>query len=499
MTIFNVQTASGLTNALAQAHGGDTISLAAGDYGEVSIDNVNFSQMVTITSASGSQAVFDGLAVTGSSGLAFNHLTFSTVGTVNAGPDAYANPFSFANSQKININSVTVTGDPSLLPANQPNGLLIRYSSNIHVVGSKFQYVHVGLGEFFNNNIVVSHNIFHHIGNDGIDNAGSSYVEISDNTFRRFEHGDSTQHPDAIQFWTTGTTASATNIDVSNNLINLNKGTLAQGVFITDDVGTLPYQNVTVTNNMIIGALGNGIALNHINNGVVTGNDVLTLTNEVASYGPVTSRIVLLNDSGVTLQDNHALKFDIETSTGVVASGNTVTNAITPDFVFSQVIGQMSSMAASVSPFDISVPSTSHSMVVVGDSSVTVTANNLGDRIVGNNANDVFIGGAGNDILTGGSGNDIFQAGSGNDLLTGGGGTDTYQFAAQTGQDTITDFGQGPHNMIDISALLAAGNQPILSEYGNDATISFDHSAATITLLGVDYHSLIATSTGYTI
>jgi Ca2+-binding RTX toxin-like protein len=138
-------------------------------------------------------------------------------------------------------------------------------------------------------------------------------------------------------------------------------------------------------------------------------------------------------------------------------------------------------------------------MVIVGDGQVTVTANDLGDRIVGNDAGDVLIGGAGNDNLTGGSGADFFQAGTGNDTLTGGDGTNTFQFGFQSGLDTITDFGQGSHNAIDISAFLNAGDTPQLSQTGAGAVISFDHEPATILLVGVDYHSLISTSTGFTI
>jgi Ca2+-binding RTX toxin-like protein len=486
MTTFNVTTGAGLAHALAAARGGDTILLAPGGYGEVSMANLNFASNVTIESSSATNwATLKGLQVHGCSGLTFSNLTFSTIGTVNHSSTVFAKPFSIVGSQNIQLANLNVRGNPLIAPASQPDGLLISGCSNVSVTGSKSQYTHVGLADIGNNNITISQNSFSQIGNDGIDNGGSSHVQITGNTFTDFNHANSTQHSDAIQFWTSNTTTSAHDINVSNNTINLAGGTLAQGIFITDDVGNLPYQNLTVSNNTVIDALGNGIELENVANGVVTGNDVLTLTNEVSSYGQVNSRIVLLNDNGVTLEGNHANGFCIQGTANLTQSSNTLTQSITPDFVLSST--------------SMTVPASSHSLVATGSSTVTLTANNLGDVILANDAGDTLIGGAGNDTLVGGAGNDLIQAGAGAGTLYGGGGTNTFQFGGATGQEAIADFAGGVHNVIDISALLAAGNHALLAEASGDAVISFDHNPATITLLGVDYHTLIGAPTGFTI
>jgi Ca2+-binding RTX toxin-like protein len=487
MSTFLVNSVAGLTSTLGHAHAGDTILLAPGTYAGVNISNVHFAGTVTIASQSSkSQAVLTGLAVSNSSGLAFSHLDFSVIGTANP-IGGWAKPFQIMQSSNIQLSGLNVYGSSTIDPNSQADGLQISGSSNVTLTGSQFSYVHVGLTETNNSHITVSNNLFTYIGNDGIDNAGSSYAQLTGNTFKTFSHNDSTQHADAIQFWTSNTTTAAHDITVSNNYINLDGGTLAQGVFITDQVG-LTYQNVTVTGNTVIGALGNGIALNHVNNAVVSSNDVLTLTNELSVHtgSSVTSRIVLLNDSGVTLQDNHADVFAIQNTTSLTQSSNTITQALNPDF-----------MLASAS---ITVPTTSHALVITGTSAVTATANGLGDVIIANNANTTLIGGAGADTLVGGSGNNLIQTGTGNDTLTGGGGTDTFSFGAHSGNDTVTDFGsQGAHDVINISALLAAGNHASLTESHNNAVISFNHNLATITLVGIDYHTLIATAAGFTI
>ena len=68
--IFNVLNPAQLSSALAGAHAGDTISLSAGDYGDVSILSKAFATDVTITSADPlHHAVFDSLSISRSSGI----------------------------------------------------------------------------------------------------------------------------------------------------------------------------------------------------------------------------------------------------------------------------------------------------------------------------------------------------------------------------------------------------------------------------------------------
>ena len=64
----------------------------------------------------------------------------------------------------------------------------------------------------------------------------------------------------------------------------------------------------------------------------------------------------------------------------------------------------------------------------------------MGVTVNGEAGNDVLWGGLFNDTLNGGLGNDIINGNMGNDILTGGDGADTFEFMANAGSDTITDF-----------------------------------------------------------
>lgn len=62
------------------------------------------------------------------------------------------------------------------------------------------------------------------------------------------------------------------------------------------------------------------------------------------------------------------------------------------------------------------------------------------DWINGAAGDDSLSGDAGHDTINGGAGNDVIDAGGGRDIMTGGTGADAFNFGANTGRDTITDF-----------------------------------------------------------
>nr|WP_281500780.1 M10 family metallopeptidase [Kordiimonas marina] len=62
------------------------------------------------------------------------------------------------------------------------------------------------------------------------------------------------------------------------------------------------------------------------------------------------------------------------------------------------------------------------------------------DTLTGGGGADTLNGGTGNDSLNGDDGNDRINGGQGDDTLTGGAGADTFVFAANHGDDRVTDF-----------------------------------------------------------
>lgn len=268
MTIFTVNSAAELTATLSKSQNGDVIQLAAGSYGNVQISGINIVGNVTITSADPhNQAVLNGLLVKASSGLTFSHLDLSNVvqGSHNA--------FQVLGSQNVVMDHLMVHGLANLGSGVESGLMMVRNSANVTVSNSEFSNGWYALTMLDNNGLTVSGNYVHDMRTDGIRGGGNSNLLITRNTLTDF-YPTATDHPDAIQIWTGNTTASASNITITDNVIVRGKGAAVQGIFVRDQVGTLPYKNMTVTGNIVAGGAYNGIALDHVIGGSISNNIV---------------------------------------------------------------------------------------------------------------------------------------------------------------------------------------------------------------------------------
>jgi Ca2+-binding RTX toxin-like protein len=123
----------------------------------------------------------------------------------------------------------------------------------------------------------------------------------------------------------------------------------------------------------------------------------------------------------------------------------------------------------------------------------------LANGLIGGNGNGIIAGShkgetldgrGGDDFLFGGNGRDRLIGGDGNDRLTGGHGHDTFLFGPGFGHDVVTDYSHADHIEFDggvfrnFHQVQAASHQ-----VGNDTVITLD-AGNSITLLGVNLHSL---------
>jgi VCBS repeat-containing protein len=276
--VVTVSNVSQLMSALQSAHAGDTIKLAAGTYSGVQLNNLNFSSAVTITSADTSHpAVLSGLGMSSSSGINFDHVGMTMVGV----SDPYY-AFRMYDTQNVSFNAVNVTGSTTIAPGNQASGFYIVGGGGISFTNSTFQDMNSAIVAQ-TNGLTVTNSTFTQLDKGGIELGGTSNVSISGNTFTNFI-GTAGTHQDAIQIFTQGTTAAASNISIVNNTISRGDGTVIQGIFIRDETGVMPYHNVTITGNQVAGEAWDSIVvasdvtgvLNVSNNTVTswTGNDL---------------------------------------------------------------------------------------------------------------------------------------------------------------------------------------------------------------------------------
>lgn len=135
-----------------------------------------------------------------------------------------------------------------------------------------------------------------------------------------------------------------------------------------------------------------------------------------------------------------------------------------------------------------------------GDDFIDGRAGN--DRLFGEAGNDVLLGGTGNDRLLGGDDKDLLNGGWHDDILTGGNHADTFAFDLVTrgyggyerptspGNDVITDFTNG-EDMLQFNMVGGFENLDI-GQVGADTVIKFDEVGGSVTLTGIDMHTLDA-------
>lgn len=408
MSTIEVYDNAAFATAIQTAQGGDTILMAPGAYTLLYLGNKNYAEDLTIRSMDArNPAQIDGLNITGSSGINISNVEFLV------GPNNQRFYLNVISSSDIHFSGLTVHGSIDGDSTNDGQAFRFRGSSDVSIVGSEFFEATTGITHQDNNGLLIKGNIFHDIRIDGIAGGGSSAVTIEANVFRDFypqgQVGGTGDHADAIQFWTTATTASARDIVVKDNTFIRGDGYYVQGVFMNDEVGNLPFINVQITGNLMVGGMYNGIR--------VANASGLTLSdNVVVGFPDRPSGIQVDKGSDVVLTGNSSTYINVSPVVGAVKGVTLFNNAIT---TLSQDNGAGLLQAWLVKhPFGLNV---------VGD--------DLSDRLLGGLSRDTLNGGAGDDLIAGDGGDDYLRGGDGSDSLAGGDGFDDLN--GNAGDDTL--------------------------------------------------------------
>lgn len=431
MITYYVSTTAQLISALKVARPADTISLASGTYSAVSLRGINPSSVVTLTSNDASRpAVFTDLTVRDSSNLTFSNVILESQA---GGSDK---SFQVLASTGIRFDHILARG-PVLGAAATDIGLLVRDSRSVTVTNSEFRDLKHGVSLLDNIGVTVSNSTFHDIRTDGIRGGGNSQVAYTGNMFSNF-HAAVGDHPDAIQLWTTNTTASAENIVITGNLVVRGNGDPIQGIFFRDQVGNLPFKNVTIADNLVIGGSYNGITAEGVAGGTVTNNQVIALPDQK-------SWIRIQNSSGLTVDGNVATAYS--TDDGAIPAGNGLVLAATDQGGTALarwltghgtpgMLGGSTSAVLTAFGFD-PVTTLAHAAAPEAPSVVTVQGTAGDDKlladghfasvVVGAEGSDTLIGNGFASTLKGGAGDDVYQVRGTGDLVVenSGSGSDT--------------------------------------------------------------------------
>jgi Ca2+-binding RTX toxin-like protein len=437
VSIITVGSTTALMSALSSAHAGDTIKLQAGQYDGLAIKNLTFSQDVTITSADPlHQAVLTNFNV--------SHVTGLTISNVNLYANGPVGPWDFtvSYSNDVHFDHVSIHGSLDGTAADDANGIIFENSTNVSLTNSQLQQLGHGAAAQNSSNVQFSGNFVHDLRCDGFDFVTVDHLTVNGNAFTSF-HPAAGDHADAIQMWTAGTTTSH-DVTINNNVVTLGSGTGSHGIFLRASDPSLPFQNVTVSGNLIDGANDpNGINVTYANGLTVSNN---TLTSSVG--GPRVQLILDHVNNGV-LTNNQAVMFVETNDTNLTETNDRLNNVMTDngntvlaswlhahgeDSLYSSLQTAVSNVAESVlgGPNLATVSTTSQQtltcVTVMNNTDTSFTLNGGGDGTVfiGNNLNDSITGTSAANQIYGLDGNDTINGYGGADTLVGGNGDDVY-------------------------------------------------------------------------
>jgi Ca2+-binding RTX toxin-like protein len=438
MTSHTVTNTAQFLVSLSTAQEGDTIYLAPGTYDSIlvrSLGNIG----VTVTSLdSDNPAILTGVTMSDTSGVRFSEVVFES-------PADVTNAFRFSSVSDITFSGVVFRGPDNLGSGDEVSPLLIRSSSDITIVQSEFYNVWHGVKLLDVDGIIITGSYFHDIRTDGIRGGGVSNAVITNNFFTDF-NPIGNDHPDAIQFWSTNQDEAGRNLIISDNLIVRGEGSPIQGIFIRDTFDTLPFENVSITGNIVLGGLYNGISVGGLIGGEIT-------NNIVAGYEDQRSWIRLGDGWNVVVNQNSATAYSFQDSdewrrrlNDEIEEGTTFAEDAFDTWSSddSNTLADLSGMLLSTAPIIDTFTANQSSQLSASSIFTTVigtwgddnlSAASGGSKVSGKAGNDVINGAGSDDILLGNWGDDVLRGNAGNDVLVGSGGDDT--LFGNTGYDQL--------------------------------------------------------------
>jgi hypothetical protein len=296
MATIRVTNQEELLSAMKTASGGDTILLADGDYGTVTLKN-DYDSPVTLQAENPGGAVFGKIGLSGATNITLDGLTFEDGLAVEN------------QSSQIEILNVEVDG---ILYVRNVDDLVI---DNVEVSGGQY-------GILLNNvsNFSVTNSYVHDVTEDLMRVTGDSYNGLIENNVIGDTHATSPTHPDIIQLFGTNT-ETPHDITIRGNLLyDIGEEGMvpAQGIFATDPGTDEGYYNIIIEDNLINTAAHNTLTVQSGDNSVEISNNTLMsrnggggnikLTGETSEDGgPVVSGNVAKSIDGdyVTSDDNY--------------------------------------------------------------------------------------------------------------------------------------------------------------------------------------------------
>jgi hypothetical protein len=301
LTTVTVTSAAELTAALALAAGGDTIRLAAGQYGDLTISKKTYASDLTIASADASHpAEFNSILVTGSSGVRFEGLN------VNLLPSPLTTTFSavvrIVSSSQVTFTgghvqarlattgvpqtSTTLDSTGNVIGLPTARGFSIESSGSVLVQGVEITQVFKGIVLSGVQNVAIRGNNIHDFRTSAIVAGDADHVVIDGNRLEG-SHPFGPDHADFIHFITSPgqPNSASTDVAITNNVLDVGDGLPPLGIYFDDNGYGVGFSQLNISGNLILNQVGQGVRLENVSASTVTGN-VLLQTGPITNHTP---------------------------------------------------------------------------------------------------------------------------------------------------------------------------------------------------------------------
>jgi hypothetical protein len=302
-----------LVQAIAVASRPITVRLKPGYYPRILIggDTAPTSQPVTLESSDPHRrAIIGELLVHGAPSTVIRGVDFER----QPGQEGGRNLALFEQSPRSHIVASAFRGQLDSPTQVKDHGLLLVGCDDARVEDSRFSGLRYGLGFYNADRLVVVRNEFYGMRTDGIRGEGADDLLIAGNVIADFHPADG-DHPDGIQLWTNNQTQPTRGITIRGNIVARSSGSAIQGIFIRDTGGKLPFEDLDISKNLVIGPTFHGIA-------VYGARGLAISDNIVAGYPDYRSWIRLSDTRNVRLYRNSATQFVRVNSSHIDEKGN---------------------------------------------------------------------------------------------------------------------------------------------------------------------------------
>ena len=189
--VIHVSDRTELKNALSTAQGGETIVLADGDYGGITISQ-QYASMVTLVSENTHGARLTGLTVSNAENVTIDGLLLDFVAT--PGANERQSFFSIVGSRNIEMRNNLLDGDEMDNPSDPGHGypagrgLRVNGSQNVLIEDNEIRTFWKAMNTSNNDGLIIRGNEIHDIRSDGLNIITSENVLVEGNHIHDFRH-----------------------------------------------------------------------------------------------------------------------------------------------------------------------------------------------------------------------------------------------------------------------------------------------------------------------